>query len=34
LEAGAVAFLDKKDVDASTLRQIIEDTAAWRETST
>jgi DNA-binding NarL/FixJ family response regulator len=34
LEAGAVAFLDKKDVDASTLRQIIEDTAAWRKTST
>lgn len=27
LEAGAVAFLDKKDVDVSTLRQIIEDTA-------
>jgi DNA-binding NarL/FixJ family response regulator len=27
LEAGAVAFLDKKDVDASTLRQIVEDTA-------
>ncbi len=27
LEAGAVAFLDKKDVDSSTLRQIIEDTA-------
>ncbi len=28
LEAGAVAFLDKKDVDASTLRQIVEDTGA------
>ena len=27
LEAGAVAFLDKKDLDASTLRQILEDTA-------
>ena len=26
LEAGAVAFLDKKDLDAATLRQIIEDT--------
>jgi DNA-binding NarL/FixJ family response regulator len=29
LEAGAVAFLDKKDLDASTLRQIIEDTATY-----
>jgi DNA-binding NarL/FixJ family response regulator len=27
LEAGAVAFLDKKDLDTSTLRQIIDDTA-------
>lgn len=27
LEAGAVAFLDKKDLDAATLRQIIEDVA-------
>jgi DNA-binding NarL/FixJ family response regulator len=27
LEAGAVAFLDKKDLDIRTLRQIIEDTA-------
>jgi DNA-binding NarL/FixJ family response regulator len=26
LEAGAVAFLDKKDLDAATLRQIIDDT--------
>lgn len=26
LEAGAMAFLDKKDLDAATLRQIIEDT--------
>ncbi len=26
LEAGATAFLDKKDLDAATLRQIIEDT--------
>jgi DNA-binding NarL/FixJ family response regulator len=25
LEAGAVAFLDKKDLDASTLRQVIKD---------
>ncbi len=25
LEAGAVAFLDKKDLDAATLRQVIED---------
>ena len=28
LEAGAVAFLDKKDLDAATLRQIIDDTVA------
>jgi len=28
LEAGAVAFLDKKDLDAATLRQIIDDTIA------
>lgn len=28
LEAGAVAFLDKKDLDAATLSQIIEDVAA------
>jgi DNA-binding NarL/FixJ family response regulator len=27
LEAGAVAFLDKKDLDAATLRQVIEDVA-------
>lgn len=26
LEAGAIAFLDKKDLDASTFRQLIEDT--------
>lgn len=25
LEAGAVAFLDKKDLDAVTLRQVVED---------
>jgi hypothetical protein len=25
LEAGAVALLDKKDLDAATLRQVIED---------
>ena len=25
LEAGAMAFLDKKDLDAATLRQVIED---------
>ena len=25
LEAGAMAFLDKKDLDASTLHQMIED---------
>jgi DNA-binding NarL/FixJ family response regulator len=28
LEAGAVAFLDKKDLDANTLRQIVEDVLA------
>jgi DNA-binding NarL/FixJ family response regulator len=28
LEAGAVAFLDKKDLDAATLRQVIEDVRA------
>jgi DNA-binding NarL/FixJ family response regulator len=28
LEAGAVAFLDKRDLDASTLRHIIDDTVA------
>ena len=28
LEAGAIAFLDKKDLDAATLRQIIDDTIA------
>ena len=28
LEAGAVAFLDKKDLDAATLSQIIENVAA------
>ena len=28
LEAGAVAFLDKKDLDAATLRQIIDDIIA------
>jgi DNA-binding NarL/FixJ family response regulator len=28
LEAGAVAFLDKKDLEAATLRQIIEDVAS------
>ena len=28
LEAGAIAFLDKKDLDAATLRQIIDDTVA------
>lgn len=27
IEAGAVAFLDKKDLDARTLRQVVED---WR----
>ena len=25
LEAGAVAFLDKKDLDVSTLRQVVQD---------
>ena len=28
LEAGAVAFLDKKDLDAAALRQVIEDVIA------
>jgi DNA-binding NarL/FixJ family response regulator len=28
LEAGAVAFLDKKDLDAATLRQVVEDVIA------
>lgn len=28
LEAGAVAFLDKKDLDVATLRQMIEDMIA------
>jgi DNA-binding NarL/FixJ family response regulator len=28
LEAGAVAFLDKKDLDAATLRQILDDMVA------
>jgi hypothetical protein len=28
LEAGAIAFLDKKDIDIATLRQIINDMIA------
>jgi DNA-binding NarL/FixJ family response regulator len=28
LEVGAVAFLDKKDLDVPTLRQVLEDLAA------
>lgn len=29
LDIGAAAFLDKKDLDGPTLRQVIEDVAAW-----
>ena len=31
IEAGAVAFLDKKDLDASTLRQVVEDVISTEE---
>jgi hypothetical protein len=33
LEAGAVAFLDKKDLDVATLRQVVDDviTTAGKE---
>jgi hypothetical protein len=30
LEAGAVAFLGKKDLDTGVLRQVIDDVIAWK----
>ena len=29
LEAGAIAFLDKKDLDINTLRQVVDDAIGW-----